>query len=149
MNALKLFLILASLGISFQLLTGSSMGFRILDLFGIEVPGLGVPVASLPDQVNAEGKPQVLVYGPLNCPSVHNITQRLEENKIPYLYKNISDVSQEELGSLILSTVDNPSNNSANSTALVLVNGKVMNGPTVEEVLGEYNRAFGLQTSLN
>ncbi len=114
---------------------------RLLALMGVEVPGLDLPLTAIPNQVAADGTPQVLVYGPSHCPPAQALMTALETEGIPYLFRDAgmgSTIDQAELGAVILATDDGPSE----STAIVLVNGKILDNPTLESVRGEYQRAI-------
>ena len=108
---------------------------------GVEIPGLGVPLSSIPNQVRADGTPQVLVYGPPHCPPAAAIMAALDQVGVPYLFRDASPqgaFSQEELGAVLMAS-HVPL---GETTALVLVNGKVLANPTPEAIRQEYAQAI-------
>lgn len=135
----------AALGASLHLLTTnvfpqSHWQLRLLALMGVEVPGLDLPLSEIPNQVTADGRPQVLVYGPENCPPARALMSALDQQGIPYLFRNASrngGIDQAELGAVILAADSEPSQ----STAIVLVNGKVLANPTLPVIEQAYQQA--------
>lgn len=114
--------------------------FELLSLLGVEVPGLDLPIAAIPGQRTVDGRPQVLVYGPSDCQPTRQTVTALAQVGLPHLYKNSDDesiVSQDELGALILAIPPGAEGGSP----FVLVNGRVLLNPTLDEIRQEYARA--------
>jgi hypothetical protein len=109
---------------------------RMVSWAGIEVPGLDTSLAEVPNQYTVDGRPQVLVYGPTNCAPTSQTIRVLAQHNIPYQFRNADEVSQDELGAVVLSLPRNASGGSP----LVLVNGKVLIRPTIHEIWAEYTQ---------
>jgi len=104
---------------------------------GAEVPGVDMSLKDIPGQTTADGRPQVLVYGPGNCAPTQSTVEALAQTSIPYVYKNTDDetvVTQDELGALILSLPKD-----SNGSPFVLIQGKLLTRPTLEEITARYN----------
>jgi len=135
----RLIALAVTLGLLFagcQALSSNRGRLQLLSGLGVEVPGIDTPLSDLPHQYTADGRHQVVVYGPPNCSPTARTVQTLAQHNIPYIYKNTDIVSQEELGSIILSIPENASGGSP----LVLVNEKVLLRPSIHDILAEFTQ---------
>ena len=135
----RLIALAVTLGLLFagcQVLSSNRGRLQLLSSLGVEVPGIDTPLSALPHQYTADGRPQVVVYGPPNCSPTARTVQVLAEHNIPYVYKNTDLVSQEELGSIILSIPEDASGGSP----LVLVNEKVLLRPSIHDIWAEFTQ---------
>ncbi|MDA0674095.1 MAG: hypothetical protein O3C67_10385 [Cyanobacteria bacterium] len=124
-----------------QVIGPRHVGLRMLSWLGVEVPGLDFPLAAIPNQTTPEGQPQVLIYGPPHCPPAAALMAALETEQIPYLFRDAgmgSGIDQNELGAVLLAVNEQEL---SESTAFVLVNGRVLANPSLEVVAAEYRRA--------
>jgi len=119
-----------------QTLSSTRGRMQLLSLLGVEVPGLDMPISEIPNQHTAQGQPQVLVYGPTNCNPTSQTLATLAQQNVPHRFRDSNSISQEELGAVILSIPQN----APQGIPLVLVNGKVLVGPSLEDILAEYNK---------
>lgn len=110
--------------------------FHLASWAGVEVPGLDTSLTEIPNQYTADGRPQVLVYGPTNCAPTTQTIRVLAQHNIPYQFRNADQISQDELGAVVLSLP----RNAPGGSPLVLVNGKVLIRPTIHEIWAEYTQ---------
>jgi hypothetical protein len=143
MQARWLLLALGAVGLvgMVQVVGPRHLNLRMLSWLGVEVPGLDFPLTAIPNQTTPAGQPQVLIYGLPHCPPAAALMAALDAEQIPYLFRNAgrgSDIDQNELGAVLLAVNGQELNE---STAFVLVNGRVLANPSLERVMAEYRRA--------
>jgi|GEM_PF-1769618 len=119
-----------------QTLSSTRGRMQLLSLLGAEVPGLDTSISEIPGQYTDAGQPQVLVYGPTNCNPTSQTLATLAQQNIPHRFRDSNSISQDELGAVILSIPQN----APGGTPLVLVNGKVLVSPNLEDIMAEYNK---------
>lgn len=119
-----------------QTLSSTRGRMRLFSLIGVEVPGLDLPLSDIPHQYTTDGRPQVLVYGPTNCNPTAQTIQVLADHNIPYVYRNSDAISQDELGSVIMSIPKD----APGGSPLVLVNEKILVRPTIHEIWDEFQQ---------
>jgi hypothetical protein len=144
MQARWLLLALGAVGLvgMVQVVGPRHLNLRMLSWLGVEVPGLDFPLTAIPNQTTPAGQPQVLIYGPPHCPPSSSLDGGPRGRAdSPIYFRNAgrgSDIDQNELGAVLLAVNGQELHE---STAFVLVNGRVLANPSLERVMAEYRRA--------